>query len=186
MNIELKVPTIGESITEVEIGAWLKAEGERVEKDEPVVALESEKATVELPAPESGTLKQLLKGKGSVAKVGEVIGYLETAVVAAAPRQPAPAIAGVATKPAAVTRETGPASADATPARVMPAAQIALDQHGLRAEQIRGTGPGGRILKEDVLRHVAEAAAPVKPPAAEEPASFPLATRAGAEPGREE
>src|SRR5690348_14770288 len=77
MQIELKVPEVGESITEVEIGGWLKSEGEAVRKDEPVVSLESEKATVELPSPDSGTLSRLLKKKGDVAKVGEVIGYLE-------------------------------------------------------------------------------------------------------------
>src|SRR5215510_9787392 len=77
MSVELKVPIVGESITEVEIGGWLKKQGEVVQKDEPVVTLESEKATVELPAPETGTLTQVLKQKGEVAKVGEVIGYLE-------------------------------------------------------------------------------------------------------------
>src|SRR5438132_5465989 len=76
-SIELKIPTVGESITEVEIGGWLKNEGEQVNKDEPVVTLESEKATVELPAPDAGTLTKVLKKKGEVAKVGEVIGYVE-------------------------------------------------------------------------------------------------------------
>jgi 2-oxoglutarate dehydrogenase E2 component (dihydrolipoamide succinyltransferase) len=77
MAIELKIPEVGESITEVEIGGWLKPQGEEVKKDEPVVTLESEKATVELPAPESGTLSQVLKQNGETAKVGEVIGYIE-------------------------------------------------------------------------------------------------------------
>ncbi|HEU5126223.1 MAG TPA: dihydrolipoyllysine-residue succinyltransferase, partial [Verrucomicrobiae bacterium] len=78
MSIELKVPEIGESITEVEIGEWLKKEGDAVKKDETVVALESEKATVDLPAPEDGTISKVLKQKGEVAKVGEVIAHLET------------------------------------------------------------------------------------------------------------
>src|ERR1043165_5789805 len=82
MSIELKVPEIGESITEVEIGSWLKKPGDAVKKDEPLVSLESEKATVELPSPEAGTLAQVLKKKGETAKVGEVIGYLETTVAA--------------------------------------------------------------------------------------------------------
>jgi len=77
MPIEIKVPEIGESITEVEIGAWLKSKGERVRRDEAVVSLESEKATVELPATDSGTMGKILKQKGEVAKVGEVIAYLE-------------------------------------------------------------------------------------------------------------
>src|SRR2546423_3444475 len=77
MSIELKIPEIGESITEVEIGGWLKNKGDAVKKDESVVTLESEKATVELPAPESGVIGEILKQKGETAKVGELIGYLE-------------------------------------------------------------------------------------------------------------
>src|SRR5215471_6991187 len=84
MSIELKIPEVGESITEVEIGGWLKQEGQEVKKDEPVVTLESEKATVELPAPESGVVTRVLKQQGEVAKVGEVIAYLETDGQAAA------------------------------------------------------------------------------------------------------
>lgn len=93
MAIELKVPAVGESITEVEIGDWLKPEGASVQKDENVVALESEKATVELPAPVSGKVSKILKQKGETAAVGEVIGYLEEMEVpiekAPAPKEPA-------------------------------------------------------------------------------------------------
>jgi 2-oxoglutarate dehydrogenase E2 component (dihydrolipoamide succinyltransferase) len=79
MAVELKVPSVGESITEIEIGQWLKAEGDTVNKDENIVALESEKATVELPAPVAGTLSRIVKRKGDKALVGEVIAYLEPA-----------------------------------------------------------------------------------------------------------
>jgi 2-oxoglutarate dehydrogenase E2 component (dihydrolipoamide succinyltransferase) len=79
MAVELKVPPVGESITEIEIGQWLKAEGDAVNKDENIVALESEKATVELPAPASGVLSRIVKRKGEKALVGEVIAYLEPA-----------------------------------------------------------------------------------------------------------
>jgi 2-oxoglutarate dehydrogenase E2 component (dihydrolipoamide succinyltransferase) len=79
MAIELKVPSVGESITEIEIGQWLKAEGDAVNKDENIVALESEKATVELPSPAAGTLSRIVKRKGEKALVGEVIAYLEPA-----------------------------------------------------------------------------------------------------------
>ena len=175
MQIELKVPEVGESITEVEIGGWLKSEGEAIRKDEPVATLESEKATVELPAPESGTLSRLLKQKGDVAKVGEVIGYLEKDGQPAAPaKAPEP-------KP---TEAKAPAQASAAAElRVMPAAQVALDERGLRADQVKGTGPGGRILKEDVMRHVE----PTPPPPA--PAAVPVTAEAAAaapSPGREE
>src|SRR5437867_2356153 len=77
MATELRVPEVGESITEVEIGDWLKRKGDTVQKDEPVVMLESEKATVELPAPVTGTVTEVLKKKGDTAKVGEVIAYLD-------------------------------------------------------------------------------------------------------------
>ncbi len=77
MPIELKVPSVGESITEVEIGDWLKTEGDAVQKDENIVALESEKATVELPAPAAGKLSKILKRKGEKAAIGDVIGHLE-------------------------------------------------------------------------------------------------------------
>src|SRR5580704_13359331 len=79
MAVELKVPPVGESITGIEIGQWLKAEGDSVNKDENIVALESEKATVELPAPASGILSRIVKQKGEKALVGEVIAYLEPA-----------------------------------------------------------------------------------------------------------
>src|SRR5687767_6738116 len=102
MPIELKVPEIGESIAEVEIGGWLKQPGETVKKDEPVVTLESEKATVELPSPEAGTIVRLLKQKGDVARVGEVIAHLEQ-TGAKAPEEPAET-APPETKPAAETK----------------------------------------------------------------------------------
>ena len=77
MPVELVVPSVGESITEVEIGDWLKNPGEQINQDEPVVVIETEKVTVELPAPASGTLTTMLKHKGDKAAVGDVIGYME-------------------------------------------------------------------------------------------------------------
>src|SRR6266513_1334229 len=77
MPIELVVPSVGESITEVEIGDWLKKQGEPVNQDEPVVVIETEKVTVELPAPATGTITSMLKQKGDKASVGDVIGYME-------------------------------------------------------------------------------------------------------------
>jgi 2-oxoglutarate dehydrogenase E2 component (dihydrolipoamide succinyltransferase) len=88
MPIELKVPEIGESITEVEIGDWLKKTGEPVKKDEPVVTLESDKATVELPSPGAGTIGKVLKQKGDIAKVGEVIAYLDDGKTEIAEKKP--------------------------------------------------------------------------------------------------
>ena len=157
MTIEIKVPEVGESISEVEIGGWLKSAGQTVKKDEPVVTLESEKATVELTAPDTGTLSQVLKAKGAVAKVGEVIGYMEKdGQGQTGPEKPQTAELGAKPQP----KQEEP--------RIMPAAQAALAEHHLKPEDVQGTGPGGRILKEDVLRRV-EATSQVPPPAAQAP-----------------
>src|ERR1043166_6710275 len=77
MTVDLKVPAVGESIKEVLIGDWLKSEGEHVDRDEDVVVIETDKATVEVAAPESGTLTKVLKRTGDKAAVGDVIGYLD-------------------------------------------------------------------------------------------------------------
>src|SRR6188472_2014934 len=87
MPIELKVPPVGESITEVQIGDWLKAEGESVSRDEILVKIETDKVTVDLPAPTSGTISRIVAKKGTVCQVGEVIGYLEEGAAAAAKPQ---------------------------------------------------------------------------------------------------
>jgi 2-oxoglutarate dehydrogenase E2 component (dihydrolipoamide succinyltransferase) len=162
MPIELRIPPLGESITTVEIGGWLKGQGEPVRKDEPLVTLESEKATVELPAPAAGTLSRVLKQQGDVAAVGEVIAYLDNGEAA----EPAPAAASAAPKAPAPAAEERPRE---TQPVVMPAAQRVLGEHGLRPGDITPTGPGGRILKEDVIRHLEPAgqqppAAPKAPP----------------------
>src|SRR5262252_1677774 len=77
MPVELVVPSVGESITEVEIGDWLKHPGDVVNQDDPVVVIETEKVTVELPAPATGKITTMLKQKGEKASVGDVIGYME-------------------------------------------------------------------------------------------------------------
>jgi len=160
MAIELKIPEVGESIAEVELGAWLRQQGDTVHKDEILVTLESEKATVDLPAPQSGTLTRILKQKGAVAKVGEVIALLE----------PGGAQATTSEKPiqkknADAKPEPAKTQEPAAQARVMPAAQIALAEQGLSAADVQGSGPGGRILKEDVLRHLESRPQPEMQPA---------------------
>jgi 2-oxoglutarate dehydrogenase E2 component (dihydrolipoamide succinyltransferase) len=153
MPIELKVPSVGESITEVEIGEWLKKRGEQVQKDEPIVALESEKATVELPAPDSGTVGEILKQKGDTAKVGEVIGFLEKdGQIEQKTQPPVKQSPEPPTQPKATTKL--PAQERAKEMKVMPAAQRALAEHGLHPSEVEPSGPGGRILKEDVMRQV--------------------------------
>lgn len=153
MQTEIKVPAVGESITEVDIGQWLKKEGDSVAKDENIVSIESEKATVDLPAPEAGVIVKILKPKGQVATVGETIAILDSngaAAPAAAPAAPKKEAKSEAKAPEAKPAE--PATPQATP-RVMPAAERLLAENKLRPDQVTGTGPGGRILKEDVARH---------------------------------
>ena len=163
MIVELIVPSLGESISEVEIGAWRKQVGEPVGRDEAVVEIESEKATVELPAPQAGVLRAVHKQTGEAARVGEVIGQIDTSQVASAePAAPAAAaessddseaaqepVSQAPTEPGAAPEQYRPA-ADAT--RVMPAARRLLEQSGLGPDQVEATGPGGRLLKEDVQR----------------------------------
>ena len=85
MPIELKVPPVGESVTEVQIGEWLKPEGSSFDKDQVVVTIESEKATLELPAPGAGVVAKIFKKRGEVAKVGEVIGLFEVGAAVSTP-----------------------------------------------------------------------------------------------------
>ena len=159
MTIELKVPAVGESITEVEIGDWLKPEGATVQRDESVVSLESEKATIELPSPVAGKLGKILKQKGQTAAIGEVIGYLEPAETRV--ETPATKVEPVTPPPQERKPETGNGhetsvrEKEKTPF-VMPAAERELASRQLQAKDLQPTGPGGRLLKEDVLRKVEE------------------------------
>ena len=168
MALELKVPEVGESITEVMIGIWKKQEGDAVATDESVVEIESDKATVELPAPGGGTISKILKGSGERATVGEVIGYMELASAGAAPAPTAAPAAALPT-PAAPPPTAAPA------VRVMPAAARVLGEAGVAAAAAVATGPGGRITKADAQQAVAATAAPL---AARAPA--PVATPAAA------
>jgi 2-oxoglutarate dehydrogenase E2 component (dihydrolipoamide succinyltransferase) len=182
MPVELRVPAVGESITEVQIGDWLKKPGEDAGADEALVVIETDKVTVELPAPVAGRVTKVLKEKGEQAKVGEVIGYMETAEATTpksapketapkAEQQPAPAKAAPvkaapassAAKAAPAAPET-PASKPGTTAHVMPAAARALASGGIDPAQVEATGPGGRMLKEDVQRAAAAPRAPQAPP----------------------
>ncbi len=166
-QLELKVPSVGESITEVQIGDWLVGEGASANKDQSVVVIETDKVTTELPAPVAGTVAKILKKKGDKAVVGEVIGYL---VAGAAPAKPAAAAAPTApAAPAAPVAQAAPVAG----AHVMPGAARIAAERGVDLAKVAGSGPGGRVLKEDVLAATsapatapkAIAAAPVAPAA---------------------
>src|SRR5260221_121372 len=145
MAIELKVPQVGESITEVQIGDWLVPEGQSVAKEDAVVVIETDRVTVELPAPASGTVSRVLKKKGEKARVGEVIGYLENGQ---APTKEKKEAATKEKKEAPVeAKKHAPAKkAEAADApRVMPSARRALHEANLTPAEVKPSGPDGRL-----------------------------------------
>ncbi len=196
MALELTVPSVGESVTEVEVGDWLKQEGEAVRKDEAVVVIETDKATMEIFAPADGILKGIAKPKGTKVAPGDVVGFLEAGAQPPAGKPAAP--------PPDAKPETAPSAGGVPPTparskaaaepRVMPAAARVMAEKGLQPDQVPGTGPGGRVLKEDAERAArdtqASAPAPTPPPSA--PAAAPAAgaetpgSVESAQPGREE
>lgn len=223
MAIELKVPEVGESIREVQIGKWHKKPGDHVKRDEDVVEIETDKASVEIPAPESGVISEILKQTGELVHVGDVIGYMELKsdsgtggrdggdgkpTRAAESRQGASAEmsaeksaekqesegskskpkskskskshskaesksksgakskskstgktekSGAASSASSETEQDSDSTRDSDGATIiMPAAKRLLAEHDLDPEEISATGPGGRLLKEDVQRHLAD------------------------------
>jgi len=147
MAMEIKVPAVGESISEVQIGEWYVAEGDWVAADSDLVGLETDKATFDVPAPANGKVTRILKKAGEMAVIGDLIGYFEEAE-APAGSEPAP-------KKDQPPAEAAPAASSSAPsgesAKVMPAAAREMAQRGLSADQVTPTGPGGRILKEDAI-----------------------------------
>jgi 2-oxoglutarate dehydrogenase E2 component (dihydrolipoamide succinyltransferase) len=139
--IEIVVPAVGESISEVQISQWLKQEGDWVAAGTDLVDLETEKASVQVAAPSDGFLKKILKPTDQFAAVGEAIAMFEPATkpaTASAPATPAP--------------ESAASSSVPSGGHVMPAARRMMDDQQIPASQVTGSGPGGRILKEDVAK----------------------------------
>ena len=170
--VDIIVPNVGESISEVQIGQWLKSEGDWVEAGEDVVEIETEKASVQIPATSSGYLRVILKRQEEFATVGEVIGSIEPAEKGSAsektPTAPAPAAAPAPTPAPAASIPAPPVTSETAASAnggsfVMPAAQRLIDELGLSADQIPASGPGGRLLKEDVQRFVSRPAAAPAP-----------------------
>ena len=151
MAVDIKIPSPGESITEVEIGNWLKADGDYVEMDEPLCEIETDKATLPLPAETSGILKIVLQ-TGETAQVGDVLCTIEPSDAPAAVPTPKP----VSTQPAP-TPAPQPATAPApqpesyAARHPSPAANKLMAEQGVAAAAVSGTGPGGRITKQDVV-----------------------------------
>ncbi len=159
MGVELKVPTLGESITEATIGKWHKKVGDSVSLDEPVVVLETDKVTVDVPAPAAGALESIGAKEGDVVKVGQVIGSIGGAASGAAATEKAQPAAEAQPSPGAQGGNGGAAAGE----RVTPVARRMAEERGVDVSQIKGTGAGGRVTKEDVLGHVGGAEAKSQP-----------------------
>jgi 2-oxoglutarate dehydrogenase E2 component (dihydrolipoamide succinyltransferase) len=151
MPTTIVVPQLGESVVEGTIGKWLKKVGEPIAKDEPVVEIITDKINIELPAPSAGTLGQILLPEGTVAQVGQELGVILA---------PGESLAGV---PAAAPAMADPAPLAATAAlpepsgdgmSISPAVRRLLREHSLDIAQIRGSGLGGRVTRDDVLGHI--------------------------------
>ncbi|HUP25129.1 MAG TPA: 2-oxoglutarate dehydrogenase complex dihydrolipoyllysine-residue succinyltransferase [Thermoanaerobaculia bacterium] len=166
MSVELKIPSVGESITEALIAQWFKSEGDTVEKDEPVAELETDKVTVELPAPVAGVLVSISRQEGETVAVGDIIGVIAESdgssastgpsANAASPKSEGESDAEPGQPSPSEPRQTGARAA----AHVLPSARRALAEYGLEADQVRPTGPSGRLLREDVERHAAALSEP--------------------------
>ncbi|HLN26153.1 MAG TPA: 2-oxoglutarate dehydrogenase complex dihydrolipoyllysine-residue succinyltransferase [Gemmataceae bacterium] len=179
MATDIKVPTLGESISEGTIARWLKKDGDVVRAEEPVLELETEKATAEIAAPASGALR-IAVPEGKTVPIGAVVGSIEEVSAARSSAAPGPT-------PAERQDRTAPSSTPLSePAKILsPAARRLASERGLDIASLKGTGPGGRVTKEDVLDHlergsapaaasVGVPAAPSKPDGAAVPATIPV------------
>lgn len=175
MAVEVRVPAVGESVHEVQIVQWHVQEGQFVEKDRDLVEIDSEKASMQIPAPAAGVVSKIMAASGAVVTVGDVIGHIDESV-----QTPVE-------KPAEVQQETpakqaaagaaGRGSGDGREPHVMPSAARVLSERSLSAAEVSASGPGGRLLKEDVERH---AATPPRPPEPQPKAEgVPAAAAAG-------
>ena len=164
MSVEIKVPALGESITEGTVTQWFKTTGEAVNADEPLVELETDKVTLEIPAPASGTIGEIRVEVGANVEVGAILGLINDG---AAGDAPAPAKAPVEA-PAAASVEVPAAAGQHS---LSPAVRKLVDENNLDPAAIDGTGKDGRITKGDVLK-VLEGGAP-EPVAEPEPEAAP-------------
>ncbi|MGE0241478.1 MAG: 2-oxoglutarate dehydrogenase complex dihydrolipoyllysine-residue succinyltransferase [Parvibaculaceae bacterium] len=169
MAKEIRVPQLGESVTEATIGKWFKAEGQAVKVDEPLVELETDKVTVEVPAPAGGVLASIAAQPGQTVNVGALLGAIEEGAVAAvAPKADAKPAKTEEPKKAAEP-QAQPAGGEAKP--LSPAVRKIVEENKLDPGSIAGTGKDGRLTKGDVLAEVGKPAAP--PPVVQLPPVTP-------------
>jgi len=166
MSTEVKVPVLGESITEATIGEWLKQPGDTVDRDEPIASLETDKVALEVPAPVAGTMGPLMFEVGDTVNVDQVIASIEASDGNAAKSAGSGAAKKAKSAPEKDAADTaGPASdASAAPAStaenvqtLSPAVRRLVLEHGVDPSAVRGTGKDGRLTKEDVLAAVQNA-----------------------------
>ncbi|MBB3164459.1 2-oxoglutarate dehydrogenase complex dihydrolipoyllysine-residue succinyltransferase [Rhizobium laguerreae] len=174
MATEIRVPTLGESVSEATVGTWFKKVGDAIKADEPILELETDKVTIEVPAPASGTLSEIVVAAGETVGLGALLGQIaEGAAAAAAPAAPAPAqpAAAAPAQPAVAAAAASSSSASVSTMPPAPAASKMLAENNLSADQVDGSGKRGQVLKGDVIAAVAKgisapAAAPAATPAA--------------------
>ena len=158
-SIEMKIPAVGESITEVTVAKWLKEDGAQVSRDEVIAELESDKATFELPAEAAGTLRHAVK-EGETISIGAVIARIEGGGGSVPAAAPSPAAASAAPVAALATVPASSGAATYATGVPSPAAGKILGEKGIAATDVAGTGRDGRITKEDAQNAQAKAAAP--------------------------
>ncbi|OCP11080.1 MULTISPECIES: 2-oxoglutarate dehydrogenase complex dihydrolipoyllysine-residue succinyltransferase [unclassified Ensifer] len=167
MATEIRVPTLGESVSEATVGTWFKKVGDAIKADEPLLELETDKVTIEVPAPAAGTLSEIVAQAGETVGLGALLGQIAAGAAGAAA---APAAASEKKAEPAAAAPAAPAAAAAPAATSMPPAPSAgklLAENNLSADQIDGSGKRGQVLKGDVLAAVAKG---ISTPAAAEPA----------------
>ncbi len=168
---EIRVPTLGESVTEATIGRWFKKPGDAVAVDEPLVELETDKVTIEVPAPAAGTLGEIVAKDGETVAVGALLGQISDGAAAAKPAAAAAAPAKAAPAPAAAAPAPAPAAPKTPPADtpLAPSVRKLSAESGVDASTVPGSGKDGRVTKGDMLAAIEKAASaptPVNQPAA--------------------
>src|SRR6266542_3025924 len=133
---EIKIPQLGESVVEATVAKWVKQPGERVQVGDALLELETEKVNVEVAAEEAGVLEKVLHPEGATVKVGEVVGVIANGKASG----PAPATTPAPSQAPATAQED---------AQVTPVARRLAEEHGIDPASLRGSGPGGRVTKED-------------------------------------
>ena len=171
MATEIRVPTLGESVAEATIGKWFKKAGDAIAVDEPLVELETDKVTIEVPAPAGGTLAELTVQEGDTVEVGALLGMISEGAGGVAAPAKAEAPKAEPAKPAAPAA-TAPAPAGQTSMPPAPSAAKAAAEAGISTDQVAGSGKRGQVLKGDVLNAIAQGvSAPAAAPVAARPAS---------------